>query len=304
MSDLIWLFTALGSLLTLVLVGFIAWKGSKTSLASEDDDDDEEDSRPRAVPRPVASDAPFRRAARQRRNRIQPQRVERVQRDDSDDDDYDGGDGQYSDEDLEAAAEQSTPKVVGKIGVKKQRKLEAKAEKKAMREQELQEREERKQRQAQLDEERRKKEEAEREEEKRKEEEERKIREEKERQEHEEYLKMKEAFEVEEEGFDQDIDETEQQNKLQAFIDYIKNEKVVLLEDLAGNFQMRTQDAINRINALLEDQQITGVIDDRGKFIYITPEELKDFAKFIKRRGRVSIAELVENSSQLIKMKS
>ncbi|XP_074598726.1 DDRGK domain-containing protein 1-like [Brevipalpus obovatus] len=303
MSDLILLFTALGSLITLLLVGFIAWKGSKTSLASENDDEDEEESRPRTVPRPVASDAPFRRAARQRRNRIQPQRVERVERDDSDND-YDGGDGQYSDEELEAAAEESSPKVVGKIGVKKQRKLEAKAEKKAMREQELQEREERKERQAQLDEERRKKEEAEREEEKRKEEEERKIREEKERKEHEEYLKMKEAFEVEGEGFDQDIDETEQQNKLQAFIDYIKNEKVVLLEDLAGNFQMRTQDAINRINALLEDQQITGVIDDRGKFIYITPEELKEFAKFIKRRGRVSIAELVENSSQLIKMKS
>lgn len=41
-------------------------------------------------------------------------------------------------------------------------------------------------------------------------------------------------------------------------------------------------------------------MDDRGKFIYISEEELGKFAKFIKQRGRVSIADLVENSSSLI----
>ncbi len=41
-------------------------------------------------------------------------------------------------------------------------------------------------------------------------------------------------------------------------------------------------------------------MDDRGKFIYISEEELQKFAKFIKQRGRVSIAELVENSAALI----
>jgi len=45
-------------------------------------------------------------------------------------------------------------------------------------------------------------------------------------------------------------------------------------------------------------------MDDRGKFIYISEEELKNVAKFIKQRGRVSISDLVENSSSLITLQS
>lgn len=45
-----------------------------------------------------------------------------------------------------------------------------------------------------------------------------------------------------------------------------------------------------------------GVVDDRGKFIYISQEELEAVAKFVKQRGRVSLTELVENSNQLINL--
>uniref|UniRef100_A0A8C3IL25 DDRGK domain containing 1 n=1 Tax=Chrysemys picta bellii TaxID=8478 RepID=A0A8C3IL25_CHRPI len=47
---------------------------------------------------------------------------------------------------------------------------------------------------------------------------------------------------------------------------------------------------------------LLGVIDDRGKFIYITPEEMTAVAQFIKQRGRVSIAELAEASNSLINL--
>lgn len=135
------------------------------------------------------------------------------------------------------------------------------------------------------------------------EEEERKIREEKERQEHEEYLKLKESFQIEEEGFDDDVnDENESQNKLKEFIEYINKQKVVLMEDLAGHFQMKTQDVISRVQDLLAQQLLVGVIDDRGKFISITKAELESVAKFIQRRGRVSLNELVENSNKLINL--
>ena len=43
-------------------------------------------------------------------------------------------------------------------------------------------------------------------------------------------------------------------------------------------------------------------MDDRGKFVYVSEEELKDIAKFIKQRGRISIAELAESSNSLIKL--
>ncbi|XP_058419096.1 DDRGK domain-containing protein 1 isoform X2 [Diceros bicornis minor] len=79
-----------------------------------------------------------------------------------------------------------------------------------------------------------------------------------------------------------------------------KQSKVVLLEDLASHVGLRTQDTINRIQDLLAEGTLTGVIDDRGKFIYITPEELAAVADFIRQRGRVSIAELAQASNSLI----
>ena len=44
------------------------------------------------------------------------------------------------------------------------------------------------------------------------------------------------------------------------------------------------------------------MIDDRGKFIYITMEELESVAKFIRQHGRVSISELAESSNRLINL--
>jgi len=43
-----------------------------------------------------------------------------------------------------------------------------------------------------------------------------------------------------------------------------------------------------------------GVIDDRGKFIYISREEMDAVAKFIRQRGRVSLTDLAESANQLI----
>uniref|UniRef100_A0A182NSN8 DDRGK domain-containing protein 1 n=1 Tax=Anopheles dirus TaxID=7168 RepID=A0A182NSN8_9DIPT len=186
-----------------------------------------------------------------------------------------------------------------KIGAKKRAKLEAKAEKKAHREQELRHREEQKKRDALLEEERRKQAEKEEQEEKNREEAERLAQEEKERKEHEEYMKLKQAFSVEEEGFEEE-NADEQQNSLLEFIKFIQDNKVVVLEDLAAHFKLKVQAVIDRIGELQKEERITGVIDDRGKFIYISEEELKSVAKFIKQRGRISITELAENSNQLI----
>ncbi|XP_050084255.1 DDRGK domain-containing protein 1 [Anopheles aquasalis] len=188
-----------------------------------------------------------------------------------------------------------------KLGAKKRAKLEAKAEKKQQREQELRHREEQKKKDALLEEERRKQSEKEELEEKKREEAERLAREEKERKEHEEYLKMKQAFSVEEEGYEEE-NADEQQNSLADFIKFIQDNKIVVLEDLAAHFKLKVQAVIDRIEELQKENRLTGVIDDRGKFIYISEEELKSVAKFIRQRGRVSIAELAENSNQLINL--
>lgn len=187
-----------------------------------------------------------------------------------------------------------------KMGTKKRAKLEAKAEKKAQREVEQQMREEKKKRDALAEEDRRKAEAEVEAEEKKREEAERLERELKEKQEYEEYLKMKEAFSVEEEGYEEG--ETESENLLQEFIDFIKTNKVVVLEDLAREFNLKTQATIDRIKELRANKMLSGVIDDRGKFIYISEEELAAVAKFIRQRGRISITELAESSNNLINL--
>lgn len=214
-------------------------------------------------------------------------------------DEDDGGDGDERGEGGEEE-ENDISQLVGKVGTKKLRKLQEKADKKAMREQEEAMREDKKKREALKEEERQQEEERKKLEEEKKEEELKRQKEEQERREHEEYLKLKESFVIEEMGEAQQ--ENESENLLQEFIDYIKRTKVVFLEDLASQFNLRTQDAISRVNSLQESGQLTGVVDDRGKFIYISKEELDSVAKFIKQRGRVSIAELVSSSNTLINL--
>lgn len=198
-----------------------------------------------------------------------------------------------SDNDLPSAGDE-------KMGAKKRAKLEAKEAKKAARELEEKRREDAKKREVQLEEERKKLEEKQKLEEQKEEEERKRLQEEKERREHEEYLKMKQAFSVEEEGYDEDIDESEM--TLQKFIDYVKDNKVIVIEDAAVMFKLKTQAVIDRINDLQKDNVLSGVMDDRGKFIYISQEELQAFAKFIKQRGRVSLTELAEGSNKLINL--
>jgi len=216
-----------------------------------------------------------------------------VERDDSEEEA-----GQEEREELEEAGIK-VPE--GKIGKKKMEKLQAKADKKLQREAEQKEREENRKKREKMDEEERLKREQEKEEERKVEEEERRIREEKERKEQEEYDMLKAAFSVEEEGCDAG-EEGDEENKLLKFINYIKETKVVLLEDLAAQFHLKTQEAIDRVVQLQADGLLTGVIDDRGKFIYVSQEELEAVAKFIRQQGRVSITDLAMSSNQLIKL--
>nr|XP_050866465.1 DDRGK domain-containing protein 1 [Vespula vulgaris] len=198
-------------------------------------------------------------------------------------------------------AEVDTPTDIsdGKIGAKKRAKLAAKAEKKVQREMNKVEQEKRKKEEEKRQKERDKQREEEQDEEMRQEEEARKLRELKEQQEYEEYLKMKEMFSVEEEGFQED-----ENVLLEDIKEYIKLKKVVYLDDVAAHFSQKTAFVVDKILEWQKTGDLTGVIDDQGKFIYITESELDAIVKFIKRRGRVSISELSEHSSTLINIGS
>eukprot|EP00250_Pteridium_aquilinum_P011161 c19875_g1_i1 orf=397-1263(-) len=115
-----------------------------------------------------------------------------------------------------------------------------------------------------------------------------------------EFEKWKDDFTVDNEGTMEEEMKEESGGLLYDFVEYIKKHKCVQLEDLAAEFHLRTQDAISRILSLEEVGRLSGVMDDRGKFIYISLEEMKAVADYIKKRGRVSIAHLASKSNEFI----
>ncbi|XP_059658268.1 DDRGK domain-containing protein 1 [Cornus florida] len=115
-----------------------------------------------------------------------------------------------------------------------------------------------------------------------------------------EFEKWKGAFSVDAEGTTENEVQDGSQGMLFDFVEYIKKHKCVPLEDLAAEFKLRTQDCINRITSLEDMGRLSGVMDDRGKYIYISQEEMKAVADYIKRQGRVSISHLASQSNQFI----
>ncbi|KAF7008750.1 hypothetical protein CFC21_023446 [Triticum aestivum] len=115
-----------------------------------------------------------------------------------------------------------------------------------------------------------------------------------------EFEKWKGAFSVDAEGTTESETQDGGQGLLHNFVEYIKKQKCVPLEDLAGEFGMRTQDCINRIITLEGMDRLSGVMDDRGKFIYISIEEMQAVADYIRKHGRVSISHLANNSNEFI----
>ncbi|CAN6459101.1 unnamed protein product [Victoria cruziana] len=45
---------------------------------------------------------------------------------------------------------------------------------------------------------------------------------------------------------------------------------------------------------------LSGAMDDRGKYIYISFDEMQAVADYIKRQGRVSISHLASRSNQFV----
>lgn len=238
-------------------------------------------------PGPVNDDRPRRAQARRR---FVPQR------------DYDGGGQNVAEDpdDILDNADNDTFEIDPKLGKKKQLKLQAKEEKRQQREQEAVERKERKEREEKSMEERRQKELEEERIEKEREEEERRQKEERERREYEEYLELKKAFTIEEEGHDQNPDDLDNASVLNQFVDFIKTAKFMYLDELAAQFKLRTQDVIDRLKYLQDSGVITGLFDDRGKYIYLTRDELDHVTKAIRQRGRISFSDLSKISNELI----
>ena len=107
-------------------------------------------------------------------------------------------------------------------------------------------------------------------------------------------------FEIEAVGEEEDQEEKE--NMLQKFIEYIEIRKVVMIEDIAAEFNMSTPAVVDRIQALESSGRLLGISDDRGKYIHITENEFDKIGAYIKASGRVSKTDLLKEVNALVRM--
>jgi len=126
---------------------------------------------------------------------------------------------------------------------------------------------------------------------------------EKEKKEQEEYEQWKREMAVEKEGTVA-AEKEQLEKRKEEIISILQRHKVVVVEDLAAEFEIKTADMIELIQSLDKQGRISGVIDDRGKFIYVSREELKKIAAYITRKGRVSIEDIARESNKLINLNS
>ena len=82
----------------------------------------------------------------------------------------------------------------------------------------------------------------------------------------------KSEFTIAESGED-NLDFTNE-NLIEDFLNYINIRKVVSLEDLSGEFKISSSDLVERLQQFEKQGRICGIIDDRGKYIYLTEKEL------------------------------
>jgi len=124
---------------------------------------------------------------------------------------------------------------------------------------------------------------------------------EREKTEEEEYKKWKSLIVVEEQGLEE-LDDKQVQARNQTFVEYLKKNKAKELAEIAQEFKMRTHDVVDLIRELDAKGQLSGVIDDRGKFIYVTREEMEAVARYVMKKGRVSITDIAAESNRLINL--
>ena len=125
------------------------------------------------------------------------------------------------------------------------------------------------------------------------------MEEEKKKKDDEEYDQWKDFIKVGEEG-EEGIDFNKEE-VINQFLDYIKIRKVVSLEDFSGTFKLNPNKIVEKLNQYEKEGRIMGIIDDRGKYIYITEKEMGLIEKMLTNRGRISKADLIKECNRLIR---
>lgn len=94
----------------------------------------------------------------------------------------------------------------------------------------------------------------------------------------------------------------EQEERLKKFLttQAPNSSKVLVLDTTAKSYNVSVERLVGVLESLKESGSVSGVLDDRGKFIFVSDAEYRQIAKFLNNRGRVSMTELIREANRIV----
>ena len=71
---------------------------------------------------------------------------------------------------------------------------------------------------------------------------------------------------------------------------------------MAINFKLSNKNVIQRIRDIEASGIIQGILDDRGKYIYISKEEIEGLLNCVKHKGKLTKAEMINEFSKVVRL--
>lgn len=75
---------------------------------------------------------------------------------------------------------------------------------------------------------------------------------------------------------------------------------VLILQTAARDLRVSVEELVSTIEQLSQADKVHGVFDDRGKYVFIAPEQFPLLAQFVRLRGRVSVEEFTRECNRII----
>jgi hypothetical protein len=79
---------------------------------------------------------------------------------------------------------------------------------------------------------------------------------------------------------------------VQEWIDEMKDKRTVLITEMATSFKLPKEKVVQRIQELIKEGRVAGVMDENGRFIFIAEDELHSIAKSLIERGSLSLTDV------------
>jgi hypothetical protein len=79
---------------------------------------------------------------------------------------------------------------------------------------------------------------------------------------------------------------------VQEWVDEMKDTRTVLMTEMATSFKLPEEKVVQRIQELIKEGRVAGVMEDNGRFIFIAEDELHSIAESLIERGSLSLTDV------------